>query len=409
MGTSPKNRMVKVAEGIYRRNGVYIVPVYDTETKKKITHALSGRPCAACGTIHEPGDLAAAKDLKRDLEKAKRHSAARRSQKTVAQWAGHYAGKQWVPGEWLTLVPRKAASTNLHNDSRVRPFARYFAGRTLESITEEEARRFAVESPSTIKETHALMNDACSAKLIEDNPFAGIKSLKREGRKHIVVLNDEEIGMLLGMASAVHGSYGRAFSAMVATAAWSGLRPSELFLLSLEREDHMNYVDVDAGVIHVDWQINQKTGLVTRPKNNSQREVALLPGAEEALRGERKWNTNWQPGLPIFLTKQGKPFNQRLLFYYWNPVRLAFAAALPPGHHLRTREESIANFDFYELRHFFGSKLANPPAGVQPASPYQIASMMGHKDGGQLAMEVYIHTKNEDARTSIRNAWKKAS
>jgi hypothetical protein len=35
--------------------------------------------------------------------------------------------------------------------------------------------------------------------------------------------------------------------------------------------------------------------------------------------------------------------------------------------------------------------------------------MMGHRDGGQLAMERYVHVGAQMAQDSIRKAWRKAS
>jgi integrase len=302
--------------------------------------------------------------------------------------------------------PRKAESTNIHNDSRVRPFARAFAGRTLGSITPEEATLFSLEFASSFKEVHALFNDACALQFVESNPFAGIKVQRREGRTRIAVLTPEELEQLSGMARAIHGSYGPTFAAMVQAAAWTGLRPGELFLLSTEPGDQVNYIDFKAGLVHVDWQLGSKTGKVSRPKKDSIREVVLLPGAEDAFRSVEQ-----TPGKPLFLTPRGLPFNARTHFYYWDPVRKAFMASLPAGHHLRQRTmvDPDANLDFYELRHFFGSTLAHPPAGVTPASPYEIAAMMGHGDGGQLAMKVYVHVGSEQASSSIRNAWRRAS
>jgi integrase len=388
--------------GIYRRNGRYIVTVWNPDKGKAGGKEWQSLPDGAT--------LAQAKALKRKMETEKANGRRRGTAKeaTVAEWVGFFDGDAWVPGRWLELVPRKAESTNMHNDSRVRAFAREFAGRSLSSITEEEAAGFALQNPGSFKEVHAMMNDACAKRLIERNPFAGIKVRSREGRRNIVVLTDDELEQLCGIARAVHGpGYGPLFAAMIKMAAWTGLRPGELFLLSLEPGDQLNFADLDAGVVHVDWQLSSKTGKVGRPKKESQREVILLPGAEDALRSIKSWTT----GLPVFLTKRGKPFNQRTHFYYWDPVRAAFVASLLPGHHLRQRqaEEEGANLDFYELRHFFGTKLAHPPAGVPAASPYEIAAMMGHKDGGQLAMERYIHVGVKDAGDSIRRAWRRAS
>lgn len=325
------------------------------------------------------------------------------SDMTVAQWAGSYDSDEWVAGQWLKLMPRDADSTNMHNDSRVRSFAREFAGRTLASMTEEDAKDFALRYPGSFKEVHAMMNDALAMGFIERNPFAGKNPGARQDRD-VFVLEDDDLERLVGIARAVHGSYGPMFAAMIQTAAWTGLRPGELFLLSLERGDQLNLADLKNGVIHVEWQLGSKTNKVSRPKKESQRDVVLLPGAEEALRSIKEWT----PGLPVFLTKRGKPFNQRTHFYYWDRVRAAFAASLRPGHQLRQRqqEQDGANLDFYELRHFFGWKLAHPPAGVVPAWPHQIAEMMGHGDGGRLASERYMPHDATSAVDSLHRAWR---
>lgn len=251
-----------------------------------------------------------------------------------------------------------------------------------------------------------MMNDACAKQLIERNPVRADQHHGAPGPQEHLVLTDDELDRLVGITRAVHSSYGPIFAAMIQTAAWSGLRPGELFLLSLEPGDRLNFADFDNGVIHVNWQLGSKTNRVTRPKKESQREVVLLPGAEDALRSAEQWQ---QEGMPLFLTKRGKPFNQRTHFYYWDPVRAAFVASLPTGHALKQRQvlEDDANLDFYELRHFFGGKLAQPPAGVTPAKPHEIAAMMGHKDGGQLAIERYVQPHATPALDSIRRAWRR--
>jgi hypothetical protein len=82
-------------------------------------------------------------------------------------------------------------------------------------------------------------------------------------------------------------------------------------------------------------------------------------------------------------------------------VRRAFARKLPEdhwlSHRIREQGQQKGQLDFYELRPFFGTAFAHPPAGVRPASPYEIAQQMGHKDGGALATRVYIHTKGNEA------------
>jgi hypothetical protein len=404
-------KMRRVAEGVYMRNGVYIVPIWNPQkghTGGKDWHTLGS---CACGTFHQGSTLPHAKALKRKLEDQKATSGGRRRRGgkalTVAEWAGHYDGDAWVPGLWLQRFPRKAPSTNIHNDQQSRKFARTFEGRTMDSITEDEAQVFSIETPGSFKVIHSMFNDAMKVQLVGRNPFGGLKGPRSSGRKDIVVLTDPELEQLVGIAKAVYGVYGPMFAAMIGAAAWTGVRPGELFLFALEPADKLNYVDLKAGIVHVDWQWNAKTRTITRPKYGSVREVALLPGAKQALESIDSWDS----GQPVFRTKRGAWFTQRSHHYYWDPVRAAFVASLPAGHHLRQRtsETGGENLDFYELRHYFGTKLAHPPAGITPASQYEIAAMMGHKDNGKTALECYVHVQAQDARESISNAWQRVS
>ncbi len=310
---------------------------------------------------------------------------------TVAEWAA----------EWLVRCPRPAESTNVHNAAQVRSFARAFGKRSLGSVTRLDAQRFARDHASCVREVRAMFADAVSLGLLDVSPFAGVRVARRRGRERIAALEPAELESLVRLAAELRGPV---FAAMVAAAAWTGLRPGELFLLSRERGDRANYVDFDAGLVHVDWQLNARTGWVERPKYGSIRSVVLLPGAVAAFESVAQ-----APGKPLFLTRRGQSFNARSHYGYWDPVRTAFTLGLPAGHHLRQRavKDPRGNLDFYELRHFFGTTLAQPPEGVRAASPYEIASMMGNSV--EVAMRTYTHVRSRAASDAIRDAWAVAS
>lgn len=414
----------RVAEGIYERNGSYLVPIYvpgkDGEKARKVWH---GPGCAGACSHVEIVDLSSARTAKRQLEESKRQGGKRVTE-TCDAWAAR----------WLTVFPRLQDSTNVHNAERVKSFARDFKGRALASVTKEEARVWilggeargdvakraakwggvvkgegSVTVPahrSSLKEVRAMFNDAVKIELVDVNPFDNMGLATGRGRRDIQVLTTPELEQLLAIARKSHGTYGVHMAAMIEAAAWSGLRPGELFLLSFENHGKVNFVDFRAGEILVEWQSNSKTGKVSRPKNSSARPVVLLPQAERALRSlpQRPVERG-----PMFLTKHGRPYTQRTHHYYWDPVRKAFAAQMKPEHWLPRRiaeKGEAGNLDFYELRHFFGTALANPPVGVRPATPYEIALQMGHKDGGELAMRVYIHVDQQEARQNLSNAWR---
>jgi integrase len=396
--------MRRVAEGVYERNGSYLVPIYHPPVnggkQRRVWHS---ERCGVGCTHTLIADFKTARQAKRELEESKRQGRGG-PQETVASWAAR----------WLSVFPRAAETTNLHNSERVRAFVREHGSKLLSEVSVEDAQVWATTRAASVKEVRAMFSDAKRIKVIAANPFAELRMPSSRGRSDIQTLSIEELDALLEIARAVHGDYGPQFAAMLQLAAWTGARPGELFLFTMDQDPQevagdpdghkLNVVDVKAREVRIEWQMNSKTGKVTRPKYDSQRPVVLLPQAEAALAG-----VEWPASGPMFLTKRLKPYTQRTHHYYWDPVRKAFAASLPATHWLRVRmaeDPENGDLDFYELRHRFGTALAQPPEGVRPASPYEIAEQMGHKDGGQLAMRRYLHVDKEIARRSLSDAWR---
>lgn len=71
--------------------------------------------------------------------------------------------------------------------------------------------------------------------------------------------------------------------------------------------------------------------------------------------------------------------------HYWGPVARAWGRP---------------DFTPHGLRHYYGTLLAR-----MGLAPYEIAAMMGHKDGGKLAMDLYIHVTERDARQKVAAAF----
>lgn len=419
-----------MADGIYRRNGSYVVRVYDPISKTRQNFTAD--------SIEE------AKELKRQEESKKRARGKQGGRnETVAGWRVR----------WLEVFPRRSASTDAHNAERVKAFVVDFGDRELGSVSKQEAHlwvkggmvppdleavargwegteerggvMYAKAHRSNLPAVRAMFADAKRVDLISDNPFAGMGLEQSRGRKDIDVISPAELEELVRIAADTHGIYGRfVFGPMIVAAAWTGLRPGELFALrpsdvELERRVTRNgqgiravfpgdpgWEDADpAPVLHVRRALNAKTGEIGDTKNHERRTVALLPEAEKALR--QLLEQGLPADEPIFRTTHGKPYMQRHHHYYWDPVRKAFHSSRPEGHWLRRRvEENGRNgeFDFYELRHHFGTRLAE--AGL---SPYDIAKMMGHRDGGKLAMDRYIHTDRDLAIDRTLQAFRRVA
>jgi integrase len=420
-------KMTRVAEGIYRRgdtkSGVLIARVWDPSKNGNGGKVNITLQIAEFETYKEA--VAAAKDAKlREEDRIRAKSRAGNREETVASWAKR----------WQDVVPRtRRESTRAHNEERIKAFVADFGDRKLREVAavRDQCHMWIVGGPAldsladvargwtgvveeedgvvvvpshrgNLPAVRAMFTDAQSVGLVDGNPFAKMGLEQSQGRRKIRVLTAKELTELVALAGQVHGLYGRhVFGPLIQVAAWTGLRPGELFALFPEDVDLVNKR------IKVERAINAKSkgDEYTKTEGRDDAPVPLLPEAEEAFR--HLDIDQLERGRPIFRTTHGKPYTQRNQHYYWDPVRNAFAATRPPEHWLSKRIERLGkkgNLDFYELRHFFGSRL-----GEKGVSPYDIARAMGHQDGGKLAMERYIHTDAEDAADRVLNAFRRVA
>lgn len=386
-------------KGIFRRNGLFIVRVWNPDKGKN-----GGRD------DYSTSDWEEAKSIKRakDEERVRRRQAGGQ-RFTVREWAGEPEDMKQVPvakvpvddpsrrPRWLQLMPRPKDSTNRHNVERIRGFVAKFGDREMPGVSPFEAQEWAREHPSTVNVIKAMLNDAKALKIIDDNPFDVVKLDKGRGRKDIKTLKVVELGELLRQAERAHGEYGRKmYAPILGFRAWTGLRPGEMY--ALRAED----VDLKAGLINVEYQWHSKLKKLEKLKNGLSRQVVLLDQAAEYLARVELPKVG-----PILTTVEGARFTSRIEHYYWDPVRTAFAAGLPDDHWLPMRimeKGKTGTLDVYELRHFFGTELAH-----RGCNQYEIADQMGHLDGGKLANDTYIHIDAERARESVREKVRRAA
>jgi integrase len=370
-------KMVKTSvPGIYKRNGAYIVRVYDPETKKRHNYPAP--------TFDK------AKDIKRNAESGKRlKKRTGQAAMTVRQWAGD----KDIEGQWLKLFPRPAESTMLHNRERVKQFVHDFGDRLLSGVSPVEAAEWAIDNPYRVIVVKAMFNDAIKLQLIEESPFSHVEGPSKQSRD-IIVLTDEELLLLMASASRKLHEYGqKVFQWMILFAAWTGMRPGELFMLDGDN------IDFEQGIVQVKTQWNSKLAKETDTKSHRPREVVLLPQAERAAK-----HLPLEPGYPAFPAIRGQRMTGRVLGDYWRQVRGAFVDQLPERHDLRRREALGDFMDFYELRHRFGTELAH-----LGCSQYEIADQMGHSDNGATALKHYIKTDKRRLADNVRERVRRAA
>jgi integrase len=181
-----------------------------------------------------------------------------------------------------------------------------------------------------------LFNAAVDAELIERNPFRGLTRRTR-GRSDQHPPTMEQMDRLIAGCTAL-GWYAPQMKALLIFAAYSGMRPGELF--ALEWPD----IDFDAMRIHVNRRVYK--GRVGLPKSNKVRTIALTAPARDAILGQ----PTRQDGQLVFRAKRGGRLSQPTLSGYWGQV-LARAGL---------------DFDFYLATkhwcvHYMHAELGLPP------------------------------------------------
>lgn len=278
---------------------------------------------------------------------------------------------------WVKDYPRPREATNQTNANAVSQFAEdpRFEKVRLDDLDRRTAREWAMKHPSQHPALRAMFNDAVRDELCQSNPFADLRLPLSRGRKDLVPITEADLGQLCQCAQKAHGDYGDTFEALILAAAYTLMRPGELFVL--EWED----IDFENNLITVSKTLSGDR-FVEKPKNGRVRTIILPPPVKLALLNlDRISGTD-----RVFSTIRGERFAKSSFHYAWNPVRMLFGKP---------------KMQFYELKHF-GCTYWLDEKGL---SPTDVALQCGHTDGGALIMSTYGHPSEKRARERIRKAW----
>ena len=286
----------------------------------------------------------------------------------------------------------RSEATVAHNRERVRRFGREHGEQTLRSFSRTDARRWANTHPSTVPALRAMFSDAVEDRLADENPFSRLGLAAGRGRSDIIVLTREEVHELARIARSHHGgAFGEEFAALILWAAYTCMRPGEIFAAQ--------YSLLDGDVYDLRRQFNSTLGRETEPKHNSTGTIYVPEPARHAVLAKpRRLGDDL-----MFRSKRGNQFRQESQWRAWDPVRRAFTASLPPTHHLRERiaADEQEQLDLYELRHFGASYMLNE----LELEPWVIAEQLRHSDGGRLVLDLYGHPNRGKAIERIRRAY----
>lgn len=281
----------------------------------------------------------------------------------VALLAAAPAGEETVASyasQFLTDYQRtKKASSADVAERALAAFVKDFGPRRLDSITRTEAKRWARAVPaSRIPVIVTMFNRATDDdELLERNPFRGL-SRRTRGRADDRPPTEAQLERLLAGCSAL-GDYADRMRALVCFAAYTGMRPGELFALE--------WADVDFDAMRVMVRRRLYKGSLDVPKSNRVRRIALTPPARDALLGLPR------AGSLVFTAKRGGRLSQPTLSGYWSQVLAR--AGLDFDFYLATKHYAV---------HYLYVTLDLPPR--------VIAEQMGWTvDGVMALLRVYGH------------------
>ena len=273
---------------------------------------------------------------------------------------------------WMRDYPRPAESTVKHYHAQTSHFAKAYADRHLDKVDRQTARAWSIKHPSHHASLRAMFSDAYRDDLVATNPFQNLGLRRPTAKRQLEPewLTETDIEHLANTARLVHDTVtGELLASAIVFCADTGIRPCEMYALE--------HQDLQGDIVRIDRAARSTTRTISLPKHHYRRTIVLAEPARGAI--ERA---------PIL--------HDRLVF----PTPTGCQAWGPRWHGLWSPIRNAAgrpNMAWHEFRHFAATWLLE--LGLTPA---EVAVQLGHRDGGQLIMEVYGHTSERRARDRIR-------
>lgn len=282
--------------------------------------------------------------------------------------------------QWLEHFPRPAERTNETYRQMVSRFVAQHGRRRLDSITLEQARAYAVAEPAHARFVGLMFADALTLDLCPRNPFERVRvrkppapaSWRRKAPLESQVWEAAEVAR-----NELGPIRGDTFRTMILTAAYTGVRASELCALTPADVIRRNGIPVALEVVrqrHAD-------GRITPPKGGHESRAPILPPIREEFECQlERAAAGWWPCL--FVNTFGKPFTRQTIHRWWAGVRC--------------HVEGLEDAPWHALRHFTATHLLD-----QGGQTHDVAIALRHRDGGRLVQERYGHPDHDRARDRL--------
>ena len=325
-----------------------------------------------------PGGQQVARNFDRKLDATRwldEQKAAVLTGQYVDPRAGRVTFREYAEAWRAAQVHRPSTVANLESLLRRHAYPR-FGDRPLASIRPSEVQAWAkglALAPATVGVVHAAMSSIMKAavrdRILVSNPCEGTK-LPRQQRAPVVPMTLEQV-------EAVRAGTPHHLQALVTLGAGTGMRPSELTGLTVDRL-HMLRREVV-----VDQQLVTLTGQPPQlgpPKTQASVRTVPLPHAVvDALAAHL---AEYEPGDlgVVFCDHLGRPLSRRAVSRVWAPLMASVGLAPRTGLHA--------------LRHFYASLLIRHGESVKV-----VQARLGHATAAET-LDTYAHLwPDSDDRT----------
>jgi integrase len=242
----------------------------------------------------------AAQEAKRRELAAAAEQAAKPKSETITcdAWCDRYLAK----------VEREQKESSLSTARQaLKRFREDFGDRPVGSIEDVDAEDWInTLPPSSVPPIVTCMNYAVEMRVIAHNPFRG-KSKRGRGRADTPPPTVKQFEALLD-ACDVLGDYAPQMRALVVFAAYTGMRPGELY--------ELRWSDIDLARNRITVSRRLYRGAVDTPKSNKPKTIALPPPARDVLMRQPT-----RTGELVFVSMRGKQLTAATVSQYWALVK----------------------------------------------------------------------------------------
>jgi integrase len=282
---------------------------------------------------------------------------------------------------WAEHVSGLKVSTQCFYETGIGPLVEQYPDVAIDAFTDEMAAAWHARRGQTYSTVAgAMFGWALRQRKITANPFRSLKRVqyKRDLKPGFLTL--EKVERLVDVAQVIYGDYGKVLGTAITVAAWTCMRPGELFALQM---DDLDLVEGSVTIERAAYRRRDGGMVVAKPKSNKPREILLPAAARESILGSREAVAALGGGEQVVCTMRGTMLSTQRLSSAWG--RISAAA----GYH---------DLQFYDLRHFGASKMLE--MGVREED---VVHQLGHADA-RILREHYKHVDHSHTHRRMTRA-----